>query len=105
MRRSATFLSMIDSAGSYPDHLESGWQAPDGTTVSIRPIRPADRERERAFVQRVSPEPPYFRFMSSVRELDEASLDRFTRIDYARDMALVALVDEGGAQRQVGVAR
>lgn len=98
-------MSMSDCAGPYPDHLESGWQAPDGTNVCIRPIRPADRDLERAFVQRLSPETRYFRFMSGMRELDEATLDRFTRIDYARDMALVALVDEGGTQRQVGVAR
>lgn len=77
----------------------------DGTCVTIRPIGPQDAEREQAFVRGLSPESRYFRFMTTLRELSPEMLDRFTHPDPAREVALVALVDEGGAPKQVGVAR
>jgi acetyltransferase len=43
--------------------------------------------------------------MTTLRELSPEMLDRFTHPDPAREVALVALVDEGGAPKQVGVAR
>ena len=77
----------------------------DGTRVIIRPIGPQDAEREQAFVRGLSPEARYFRFMNTLRELSPEMLDRFTHPDPEREVALVALVDEGGAPKQVGVAR
>jgi acetyltransferase len=89
----------------YPRWLISSWNAPDGTPVTIRPIRPDDVQLMQAFVKTLSPKTKYLRFMSAVRELAPAIIERFTRIDYGRDMALVALVGEGQGDRQVGVAR
>ena len=43
--------------------------------------------------------------MSALRELSEAMLDRFTQIDYDREMALIALVCENGRETEIGVAR
>ena len=77
----------------------------DGTRVTIRPIGPQDAQREQAFVRGLSPESRYFRFMTTLRELSPEMLDRFTHPDPVRELALVALVDEGGAPKQVGVAR
>ena len=77
----------------------------DGTRVIIRPIGPQDAEREQAFVRGLSPESRYFRFMNTLRELSPEMLDRFTHPDPAREVALVALVDEGGQPKQVAVAR
>ncbi|MEQ8860552.1 MAG: GNAT family N-acetyltransferase [Pseudomonadales bacterium] len=77
----------------------------DGTLVRIRPIRPGDREREAAFVRELSAASRYFRFHAALRELTPAMLERFTQVNYPHDMALVAVVDEAGGERQVGVAR
>lgn len=77
----------------------------DGTNVTIRPIGPEDTEREQAFVRGLSPESRYFRFMTTLRELSPEMLDRFTHPNPAREIALVALVDEGGQPKQIGVAR
>jgi acetyltransferase len=89
----------------YPVWLISRWDAPDGTPVTIRPIRPDDVQLMQAFVKALSPRTKYLRFMSGVRELPPAMIARLTRIDYGRDMALVALAGDGDSERQVGVAR
>lgn len=78
----------------YPPELETTWQLPDGTDVLVRPIRPEDAEIEQDFVKNLSAESKYFRFMQSMEELTPMMLARFTQIDYDREMALVAVVNE-----------
>lgn len=90
----------------YPPELETNWQLPDGTDVSVRPIRPEDAETEQDFVQNLSPESKYFRFMQSMDKLTPLMLARFTQIDYDREMALVALINEHTPDARIlGVAR
>ena len=89
----------------YPAHLAGTWQAPDGRTVAIRPIRPEDAAIEAAFVKELSAEARYMRFMSTLKELTPAMVAHFTRPDYDREMALIAVVPEGTGERQIGVCR
>jgi len=89
----------------YPVHLTSHWQLPDGTDLTIRPIRPEDAEIEQAFVRGLSERTKYFRFMQTLDELTPAMLARFTQIDYDREMALIAVIEENGAEVEIGVAR
>jgi acetyltransferase len=89
----------------YPAHLETRWQLPDGTDVTIRPIRPEDAEMEQAFVRNLSPETRYFRFMRTLAELTPEMLVRFTQIDYDSEMAFIASVARDGRETEVGVAR
>ena len=89
----------------YPRHLVRQDYLADGTPVTIRPIRPEDAEAEQAFVRGLSDEARQFRFMYSLKELTPVMLAQFTQIDYSREMALVAVVDEKGKAVQHGVAR
>jgi len=89
----------------YPAHLAESWRTPEGVEVDVRPIRPEDAEIEREFVRALSPETKYLRFMSTLKELTPVMLARFTQVDYDREMALIAVVTEGGRERQIGVAR
>jgi acetyltransferase len=89
----------------YPTHLESRWQLADGTDIFIRPIRPEDAEIEAAFVRDLSPRARYFRFMHTLRELSNEMLVRFTQLDYDRELALLAVVVEGGKEVEIAVAR
>jgi len=89
----------------YPKHLvEEGFLA-DGTPITIRPIRPEDAENEQDFVRRLSPQAKHYRFMQSMKELSPRMLARFTQIDYSREMALIAEMEERGVRTQLGVAR
>ena len=91
----------------YPSTLAGRFQARSGRSVTIRPIMPEDAPLEQAFVQKLSPQSRYFRFMNTIRELTPAQLVRLTQIDYDREMAFIATVPDGDESRevQVGVAR
>jgi acetyltransferase len=89
----------------YPVSLISQWKTERGALVTIRPIRPEDADNEREFVNSLSPEAKYLRFMSTLKQLTPAMLARFTQVDYDREMALVAIVYREGRELQIAVAR
>ena len=89
----------------YPAHLVTHWQLPDGTDVTIRPMRPEDATIEQEFVRQLSEETKYFRFMHAVQELSEDMLVRFTQLDYDRELALIAVTEEKGRAVEIGVCR
>jgi acetyltransferase len=75
----------------YPQALEETLQLRSGESVLLRPIRPEDADLERAFIAHLSPETLYRRFMVPVRQLSDAMVERFTQIDYDRELALVVI--------------
>lgn len=77
----------------------------DGSPVTIRSMRPEDREIEDRFVRDLSPDSRYLRFHAALRQLTPGMLEHFTRPDYPSEMALIATIAEGGGERQIGVAR
>lgn len=89
----------------YPTELTTEWTLADGRQVTVRAIRPEDAAMEQAFVRALSDESRYFRFANAIHELSDSLLVRFTQIDYDRELALVAVVDENEAPEQIGVAR
>ncbi len=89
----------------YPAHLVTKRQLPNGTDMVIRPIRPEDAGIEQEFVRNLSEQTKYFRFMQAITELSSQMLARFTQIDYNREMALIAVVQAGDKETQIGVAR
>jgi acetyltransferase len=89
----------------YPASLVSQWETEKGALVTIRPIRPEDADNEREFVDSLSPEAKYLRFMSTLKQLTPAMLARFTQVDYDREMALVAIVHNSEREVQIAVAR
>lgn len=78
----------------YPSHYQQEWPLRGGGQVTVRPIHPDDADMLQDLVRRLSPENRYFRFVSSIAELPPSMLSRFTLIDYDREMALVAVVNE-----------
>ena len=89
----------------YPSHLISQWDQPAGPAVTIRPIKPEDADMVVEFVHRLSPETKYLRFMNTLRELPPAMVARLTQIDYDREMAFIATLEEDGQDRELGVCR
>jgi acetyltransferase len=89
----------------YPAQLVRHWQLADGTDITIRPIRPEDAELDQRFVRELSEESKYFRFMNTMHELSESMLVSLTQIDYSREMALIAVIQEQDREIALGVAR
>jgi acetyltransferase len=56
-------------------------------------------------VNSLSAEAKYLRFMSTLKQLTPAMLARFTQVDYDREMALVAVAQNGAREVQIAVAR
>ena len=71
--------------------------------VLLRPIRPEDEALYTEFMAHVSPQDHRLRFFSAKQSLPHRLLARLTQIDYARDMAFVALDTE--LRQLLGVAR
>ena len=89
----------------YPTHLVEDWQLPDGTPITIRPIRAEDAEIVVNFVRGLSEETKYFRFLNRMKDLPHEMLVRFTQIDYDREMALIAVITENAKEEEIGVCR
>lgn len=89
----------------YPSHLVETlpWH---GGTLTLRPIRPEDEVQHTTFLSKMDPADVRMRVFYSRRSIERSELARLTQIDYAREMAFVA-VDSGpdGEPRTLGVVR
>ena len=77
----------------YPSNYVETLQLKDGTTLTIRPIRPEDEPAMVRFHSTLSDESVYRRFFSQMKLESRTRHERLTRvcfIDYDREMALVA---------------
>jgi len=97
--RSESMLVLPETTGyghmaihPYPRRLVQARTFKDGKPWMLRPIRPEDAEPLQEFVRGLSDESRYMRFVSMLRELTPRMLARYTRIDYDRELALVATV-------------
>ncbi len=85
----------------------SEWVAEAGIealgAVRIRPIRPEDESLYAAFFARLTPEDQRLRFFTAGPDLSHRFLARLTQIDYAREMAFVAVAEATG--ELLGVVR
>ena len=94
----------------YPRQYVTPWQLNDGTSITIRPIRPEDEPLIVQFHQTLSEESVYLRYFSLMKLSRRIAHDRLTRIcfiDYDREMALVADYKDPqtGEHEILGVAR
>ncbi len=83
------------------------WEAEDEIAgigrVMLRPIRPEDEELYALFFSKLTPDDIRMRFFTAKPDLSFKFLARLTQIDYAREMAFVAIAAESG--ELLGVAR
>lgn len=88
-----------------PDYPRWKQTLNDGSEVLIRPICRQDAAAERAFIEGLSPESMHSRFLGQIAHPSDAFIEQLTDIDYVNDVALVAVVDEEGVDKIVGVSR
>ncbi|PHN02254.1 acetate--CoA ligase alpha subunit [Flavilitoribacter nigricans] len=89
----------------YPTQYRREITLKNGKKAILRPIRPEDEPLEAAMFDHVSKQSIYFRFFSHSFDVSHNSLVRYTQIDYDREMAIIALVEEDGEQKMAGVVR
>lgn len=77
----------------------------NGEVALFRPIRPEDEPLEADMFEKLSRESIYFRFFGYVPKMSHKFLVHFTHIDYDRELAIVAEVEEQGQKMLAGVVR
>jgi acetyltransferase len=85
----------------YPTELATTEELRDGTRIALRPIQPEDEGLLHDLAAHMTPEDLGLRFFVPVHGISHALAVRLTQIDYDREMALVALLDE----TVLGIAR
>jgi acetyltransferase len=89
----------------YPGKYTKRIVLKNGTEAILRPIRPEDEPMETQMIENLSSETLYFRFFGYVPRVNHDFLTRFTHIDYDREMAIVAEIDDKGQKKMIGVVR
>jgi acetyltransferase len=89
----------------YPRWQEVRLTTSGGRRILVRPIRPEDAPLLENLFAVLSPQTIYRRFFNYIKSLSVQMLARFTQIDYDREVALIALDDDQGVERMLGVAR
>jgi acetyltransferase len=89
----------------YPKQYITTFEMKDGKKVTLRPIRPEDEPMEAEMFTKFSKETQRFRFFSLINGVTHDMLVRYTQIDYDREMAIIAELDEDGRKKMLGVVR
>ena len=87
----------------YPAEWQTETEIPGLGAVQLRPIRPEDELLYRDFFAKVTLDDQRLRFFTAAPNLSHRFLAQLTQIDYAREMAFVAIAKDSGAM--LGVAR
>ncbi len=85
----------------YPSHLERTIQLHDGTEVLLRPMRPEDESMGREMLTALSEETLRTRFFG-VPRIDHDLLVRFCNVDYDREIAIQAQIEQDGKKMIIG---
>ncbi|HVP92363.1 MAG TPA: bifunctional acetate--CoA ligase family protein/GNAT family N-acetyltransferase [Acidobacteriota bacterium] len=89
----------------YPKKYETFWKLRDGRTVLLRPIKPEDEPLWLEMFQNFSEESIRYRFFQIIKDTPHEVRVRYCNIDYDREMAIVAELDESGHRKILGVVR
>ena len=89
----------------YPKQYIYNIKLKGGLEVTIRPIKPEDEPLEKEMFANLSKETQYFRFFGYIKDITHEMLVRYTQIDYEREMALMAEIEENGKKKMIGVVR
>src|SRR5262249_51522917 len=77
----------------------------DGSSIHLRAIRPADKERLQAHFAHLGLESVRFRFLGMKKELTPGELAYFTELDFSRHVGLAATRGVGAEEEFIGVGR
>ncbi len=89
----------------YPSDWHRHIVIQDDQKVEVRPIRAEDAKAEVKFIDNMSKESKYFRFMYVVNTLTPEMLSNFTKLDYDREMAFGAFMQKDGEDILLGESR
>jgi acyl-CoA hydrolase/L-amino acid N-acyltransferase YncA len=102
--RHYAFVDQLPPLGVYPRELETRATF-DGTEVFFRPVMPTDEPLMQDLFYALSEESIYYRFFTGTSVMPHTRVQRFTTIDYQKELAIVAVVGEEGHEEIIAVGR
>ena len=90
------------SKAVYPLHLEEDIVR-DGIPITIRPATPADERRIQEHYYTLEKDDVLTRFFHEKTSFSHKDVETVARIDYLRDLSLIALVGESGFEKVVAI--
>ena len=88
----------------YPADLETATTMNDGTEMLFRPIKPTDEDDIKDLFYSLSEESRYFRFFNMIKTLPRSKRQDMVAVDYKNELAIVAVVQDMGTEKVIGVA-
>jgi acetyltransferase len=89
----------------YPDEFTKRAKLRDGVEVLLRAIKPEDEPMWHALVASCSPESLHLRFGYMFKSTTHEMASRFCFIDYDRELAIVAEIEQDDQRKLIGVGR
>ncbi|HEX37813.1 MAG TPA: bifunctional acyl-CoA synthetase/GNAT family N-acetyltransferase [Candidatus Cloacimonetes bacterium] len=89
----------------YPSEYITEFTMKNGEKAILRPIKPEDEFMEKEMFSNFSERTQRFRFFQLIKDISHQELIRYTQIDYDREMAIIAEVEEDGKKKMAGVVR
>jgi len=80
---------------SYPKKYVAARRLKNGVQVLFHPVKPEDEGRFNEFLKSLSVESMRFRFFEIIKEMSHEMLTRYCNLDYDREIAVVAELDQG----------
>ena len=89
----------------YPEQYVRQAKLKDGSPVTLRPIKPEDEPMWHGLLAACSKDSIRYRFFSVFKETTHQMATRYCFIDYDREMAIVAELQNRGERELIGVGR
>jgi acetyltransferase len=89
----------------YPSKYIKKIKLKDGTPVLLRPIKPEDENMWQEMFDTFSDDSVRFRFFRRIKNTPHEMRTRYCNIDYDREIAIVAEINDKGKRRILGVSR
>lgn len=89
----------------YPKKYETLWRLADGRDVLLRPIKPEDEPMWLEMFQNFSESSIRYRFFQMIKDTPHEVRIGYCNIDYEREMAIIAEMNDDGKRRILGVVR
>jgi acetyltransferase len=89
----------------YPVKYETFWRLKNGREIILRPIKPEDEPMWLEMFQSFSEESIRYRFFQMLKDTSHELRVRYCNVDYDREIAIVAELNEAGRRKILGVGR
>ena len=91
--------------GEYPEQFETFRTTKTGMEVFLRPLKISDEPLLKDFFYNLSDKSMYRRFISPKKGMPHQELQEYVVLDYTKGMAIVAIVQQSGREKVVGLAQ